>query len=115
MERIYVFDTTLRDGEQSPGAAMTVDQKYEIALQLVRLGVDVIEAVFLCLPPAIPGCQLIAEKVKEVTVAALARTVDKDIDQQRNRLQRQNIHESTLHLYLPYPHAYKLKKTRKRC
>ena len=41
MERIYIFDTTLRDGEQSPGASMSVEQKYEVALQLARLGVDV--------------------------------------------------------------------------
>jgi len=46
MEQIYVFDTTLRDGEQSPGAAMTIEQKQEVALQLERLGVDVIEAGF---------------------------------------------------------------------
>ena len=48
MEKIQIFDTTLRDGEQAPGASMTIEQKYEFALQLARLGVDVIEADFQC-------------------------------------------------------------------
>ncbi|WP_152412705.1 hypothetical protein, partial [Nitrolancea hollandica] len=43
-DRLRIFDTTLRDGEQSPGATMTVDEKMEVARQLVRLGVDIIEA-----------------------------------------------------------------------
>ncbi|HET6485937.1 MAG TPA: hypothetical protein VFH83_05930, partial [Spirochaetia bacterium] len=46
VERIMIFDTTLRDGEQSPGASMSVEQKLEVALQLARLGVDAIEAGF---------------------------------------------------------------------
>ena len=81
MERVYVFDTTLRDGEQSPGASMSIEQKYEIALQLERLGVDIIEAGFpVSSPHQFEACKIVAEHVKESTVAALARTVEGDID-----------------------------------
>jgi 2-isopropylmalate synthase len=51
MDRISIFDTTLRDGEQSPGASMSVEQKLEIAIQLARLGVDVIKQAFPFRPP----------------------------------------------------------------
>jgi 2-isopropylmalate synthase len=81
MDRVWIFDTTLRDGEQSPGASMSVEQKYEIAVQLARLGVDVIEAGFpISSPHQFEGCRAIARGVKGVTVAALARAVDKDLD-----------------------------------
>ncbi len=81
MERVWIFDTTLRDGEQSPGASMTVEQKVEVAAQLARLGVDVIEAGFpISSPHQFQGCQHIARGVKGVTVAALARAVEKDLD-----------------------------------
>jgi 2-isopropylmalate synthase len=80
--RIYVFDTTLRDGEQSPGATMTVDEKLEMADALVGLGVDIIEAGF---PAASPGdfeaVKLIAARVKGATVAGLARANRNDIEQ----------------------------------
>ncbi|MBN1834844.1 MAG: 2-isopropylmalate synthase [Spirochaetales bacterium] len=81
MERIYIFDTTLRDGEQSPGASMSVEQKYEVALQLARLGVDVIEAGFpVSSPQQFDGCRLIAEKVRGPVIAGLARAVEKDLE-----------------------------------
>ncbi len=81
MEQIYVFDTTLRDGEQSPGAAMTIEQKQEVALQLERLGVDVIEAGFpVSSPHQYDACLSISKTLKQPVVAALARTVEKDID-----------------------------------
>src|ERR1700737_1704949 len=71
--QLIIFDTTLRDGEQSPGAAMNIDQKLQVAQQLERLGVDVIEAGF---PNSSPGdfsaVSAIAEAVESVTVAALA-------------------------------------------
>src|SRR4029453_13371628 len=80
--RIWVFDTTLRDGEQSPGATMTVEEKLEVADALVSLGVAIIEAGF---PGASPGdfeaVKLIAERVKGSTVAGLARTNQNDIEQ----------------------------------
>jgi 2-isopropylmalate synthase len=79
--RVYVFDTTLRDGEQSPGASLSADEKVEIALQLARLNVDVIEAGF---PSSSPGdflaVQRIAKAVKGRTVTALARAVKGDLD-----------------------------------
>lgn len=80
-ERVLVFDTTLRDGEQSPGATMTTTEKLEVARQLQRLGVDIMEAGF---PSASPGdleaVQLISKEVKGVVVAGLCRTTFPDID-----------------------------------
>ena len=83
--RVYIFDTTLRDGEQAPGFALNVEEKVEIAHQLARLGVDVIEAGF---PISSPGdfnaCQRIAREVGTLEgapmITALARAVPKDID-----------------------------------
>ena len=81
MEHVAIFDTTLRDGEQSPGASMSIEQKYEIAVALSRLGVDVIEAGFpTSSPHQFDACKLIAEKVRGVTITALARALDKDIE-----------------------------------
>ncbi len=80
-ERIIIFDTTLRDGEQSPGASLNIAEKLEIARQLEKLGVDVIEAGF---PIASPGdFEAVREVSKLITrcaVCGLARCVDKDID-----------------------------------
>ncbi len=79
--RITVFDTTLRDGEQSPGIAYSVSEKVEIAHQLARLGVDVIEAGFPAASDGdFEGVQAIAETVKGSTVAALCRTRPQDIE-----------------------------------
>ncbi|MHB0998922.1 MAG: 2-isopropylmalate synthase [Armatimonadota bacterium] len=82
MERkIHIFDTTLRDGEQSPGASLTGPEKLEIARQLARLNVDVIEAGF---PASSPGdfeaVQQIARTIKGPVITALARAVKADID-----------------------------------
>jgi len=78
--RLIVFDTTLRDGEQSPGASMTADEKMRLARQLERLRVDVIEAGF---PAASPGdfeaVQRIAEQVRETTICGLARANARDV------------------------------------
>jgi 2-isopropylmalate synthase len=80
-DRIVIFDTTLRDGEQSPGIALNVEEKIEIAEMLARLGVDVIEAGF---PIASQGdfdaVQAIARAVSGVTVCGLARTNFADVD-----------------------------------
>jgi 2-isopropylmalate synthase len=80
-DQLIIFDTTLRDGEQSPGASMTKDEKIRIAKQLERMRVDVIEAGF---PVASPGdfdaVKAVAEVVTESTVCGLARAVEKDID-----------------------------------
>lgn len=81
MDRVYVFDTTLRDGEQSPGINLNVKEKLEVAEQLARLGVDIIEAGF---PVTSPGdfeaVRAIADSVKGPTICALARAADTDID-----------------------------------
>ena len=80
-EKIFVFDTTLRDGEQSAGIAFTGDEKLEIARQLVRLGVDIIEAGFPCTSPGdLEAVSRISREVRGVTVCALARAVPADID-----------------------------------
>ena len=80
-DRVIIFDTTLRDGEQSPGASMNTAEKLRLARQLEKLGVDVMEAGF---PAASPGdfeaVKLISESIKDVQVAALARTSKGDID-----------------------------------
>ncbi len=81
MDKVIIFDTTLRDGEQSPGASMNVAEKLRLAIQLEKLGVDVLEAGF---PAASPGdfeaVQAISKKIRGVQVAALARTSKEDIE-----------------------------------
>ncbi len=80
-DRLIIFDTTLRDGEQSPGASMTRDEKVRIARALERMRVDIIEAGF---PAASPGdfesVKAVAEAVTGSTVCALARALERDID-----------------------------------
>ncbi len=80
-DKLIIFDTTLRDGEQSPGASMTRDEKVRIARALERLKVDIIEAGF---PAASEGdfaaVQAVAEAVKNSTVCGLSRALDRDID-----------------------------------
>ncbi|MCK4742398.1 MAG: 2-isopropylmalate synthase [Sulfuriflexus sp.] len=80
-DKLIIFDTTLRDGEQSPGASMTKDEKVRIAKALERMRVDVIEAGF---PVASQGdfeaVKAVADIVKDSTVCGLARALDKDID-----------------------------------
>ncbi len=79
-ERLYIFDTTLRDGEQSPGASMTRDEKLRIARQLEKLGVDIIEAGFAAASPGdAQAIRTIAEHIKTSTVCSLARANEKDI------------------------------------
>lgn len=81
MSKLYIFDTTLRDGEQSLGITLNVREKIEIAKQLVHLGVDIIEAGF---PASSPGdmesVKTIAKEVKGVIICGLTRAVEKDID-----------------------------------
>ena len=78
-KRIYIFDTTLRDGEQAPGASLYPSEKLEIALQLEKLGVDIIEAGFpISSPDQFEAVYMIASEVN-VAIAALARAHEKDI------------------------------------
>jgi 2-isopropylmalate synthase len=90
-DKLIIFDTTLRDGEQSPGASMTRDEKVRIAKALERMRVDVIEAGF---PVASPGdfesVQAVAAAVKDSRVCALARALDKDIDRAGEALRGAN-------------------------
>jgi 2-isopropylmalate synthase len=80
-DKIFIFDTTLRDGEQSPGASLSINEKLEIAHQLAALGVDIIEAGFPVSSPAqFEATRLIAEQVRGATIAGLARSMEKDIE-----------------------------------
>jgi len=112
--QIIIFDTTLRDGEQSPGYSMNKSEKLRMALQLERLNVDIMEAGF---PIASDGdyetVKEIGKKIKDSTVAALARTATKDIERAASALEyasRPRIHTfiatSDIHM------QFKLKKTR---
>jgi 2-isopropylmalate synthase len=80
-DRVFIFDTTLRDGEQSPGFALDGDAKLCLAKQLEQLGVDVIEAGFpISSPGDFEACQRIAREVRGCSITALARAVRADID-----------------------------------
>ena len=113
-ERVRIFDTTLRDGEQSPGCSMDLKEKVSLARKLQSLGVDIIEAGF---PIASDGdfeaVKAVAAECREVTVAALCRTSQQDVLRAAEALRgaaRPRIHTfvatSDIHL------EYKLKKTR---
>jgi len=111
-EKIVIFDTTLRDGEQSPGASLSISEKLEIAHQLVHLGVDVIEAGFPISSRAqFEATRLVAEQVTGAVVTGLARTTSKDIESAGKALagaQKKRIHTfvatSAVHM------EYKLRK-----
>jgi 2-isopropylmalate synthase len=95
-DRILIFDTTLRDGEQSPGISLNKTEKLEIAHQLARLGVDVIEAGFpITSPGDFESVQAIAREVEGPVICGLARTVSQDIEAVWNAVrdaQRPRIH-----------------------
>ena len=88
-EKLIIFDTTLRDGEQCPGASLNIKEKLEIARQLSLLKVDVIEAGF---PAASPGdfesVKQIAEEIKGSSIAGLARALEKDIEATARALEK---------------------------
>jgi 2-isopropylmalate synthase len=113
-DRVLVFDTTLRDGEQSPGASMTISEKLMLARQLERLRVDVIEGGFpISSDGDFESVRSIAEQVRTVTIAGLARCSKGDIDRCWDAVRyaaKPRIHvfiaTSDIHL------EYKLKKTR---
>src|SRR6266853_1713396 len=95
-DRVLIFDTTLRDGEQSPGIALNRQEKLEIAHQLARPGVDVIEAGFpITSPGDFESVQAIAREVEGPVICGLARTVSQDIEAVWNAVrdaQRPRIH-----------------------
>ena len=94
--RVHIFDTTLRDGEQSPGISLNTQEKVEIAQQLARLGVDVIEAGFpITSPGDFEAVEAISRKVEGPMICGLARTHKADIDAAWNAIkdsQRPRIH-----------------------
>jgi 2-isopropylmalate synthase len=97
--RITIFDTTLRDGEQSPGIALQPDEKAEIAAQLERLGVDVIEAGFpISSPGDFEGVRAVASAVSSTTVAALARTDPDDVEAAAEAVA--GAHRSRIHVFI---------------
>ncbi len=100
MEKVFVFDTTLRDGEQIPGACLNPREKLEIALQLARLGVDAIEAGFpISSPGDFEAVKTIADKVKGPTIVALARAVREDIERAWNAIK--GAEKPRIHVFLP--------------
>lgn len=111
-ERIYIFDTTLRDGEQSPGASMSVEEKLTMAKQLARLGVDAIEAGF---PSASEGdfeaVKLVAAEVAGPDIVALARTGREDIERAWEAVK--GAHSPRLHLFIATSDLHIEKKLRK--
>ena len=112
-DRIVIFDTTLRDGEQSPGASMTVAEKLKIAELLEQMGVDVIEAGFAIASEGdFRAVHAIAKKVKDSVVCSLARAGRADIDRAAEALEpaaRKRIH--TFIATSPLHMAVKLQKT----
>jgi 2-isopropylmalate synthase len=112
-DRLIIFDTTLRDGEQSPGATLTSSEKLETARQLAKLGIDVMEAGF---PAASPGdlmaVQMIAREVKGVTIAALARTNEHDVTKAWEGVR--DAESARIHTFIatsPVHMKYKLRKS----
>ena len=112
-EKIYIFDTTLRDGEQSPGASMNLDEKLQIAEVLDSMKVDIIEAGF---PIASNGdfeaVSEVSKHVKNSMIAGLARASFKDIDRAWEAVQHAK--SPRIHTFIatsPLHMKYKLKKT----
>jgi 2-isopropylmalate synthase len=109
--KLIIFDTTLRDGEQSPGASMTKDEKVRIAKALEKLHVDVIEAGF---PIASGGdfeaVQAVANTIKECTVCGLARALDNDIDRAAEALKGAN--SARIHTFIATSPVHMEKKLR---
>ncbi|HEX4235966.1 MAG TPA: 2-isopropylmalate synthase [Caldimonas sp.] len=110
-DRLFIFDTTLRDGEQSPGASMTKDEKLRIARQLERLKVDVIEAGFAASSNGdFEAVKAIAQTIRGSTVCSLARANDRDITLAANALKGG---ESTrIHIFLATSDLHMEKKLR---
>ncbi|MFQ5953191.1 MAG: 2-isopropylmalate synthase, partial [Candidatus Omnitrophota bacterium] len=113
-EKVIIFDTTLRDGEQTPGASLTVNEKLKIAFQLEKLGVDVIEAGF---PRTSPGdleaVKTVAKHIRKPIICGLARAVKKDIDDACEALKKAK--RPRIHVFLATSkihRQYKLKKAK---
>ena len=114
VDRVEIFDTTLRDGEQSPGASMNVSEKIQMALQLERLGVDIIEAGFpIASGQEFEGVQKVSAAVKRPRVAALARANKLDIERAAQAIEKAQ--HPVLHTFIATSDIHlehKLKMTR---
>jgi 2-isopropylmalate synthase len=98
-DKLIIFDTTLRDGEQSPGASMTKDEKIRIAKVLEKMHVDVIEAGFAIASPGdFEAVQAVANNIQDATICSLARALDKDIDRAGEALKGAN--SSRIHTFI---------------
>ena len=110
-DKLIIFDTTLRDGEQSPGASMTKDEKLRIARQLERLRVDVIEAGFAASSNGdFEAVQTIANAIKDSTVCSLSRANDRDISRAAEALRGAN--SSRIHTFIATSPLHMEKKLR---
>ena len=110
-DHLIIFDTTLRDGEQSPGASMTQEEKVRIARQLERMRVDIIEAGF---PAASNGdfkaVKAVADTIKDSTVCGLARAIKGDIDRAGEALK--NANSARIHTFIATSPVHMEKKLR---
>ncbi|MFC1480558.1 2-isopropylmalate synthase [Candidatus Omnitrophota bacterium] len=113
-DKVLIFDTTLRDGEQTPGASLTVNEKLKIAFQLEKLGVDIIEAGF---PRTSPGdleaVKTVSKHIKKPVICGLARATKKDIDDAYAALKKAR--RPRIHVFLATSkihRKYKLKKAK---
>jgi 2-isopropylmalate synthase len=98
-DKLIIFDTTLRDGEQSPGASMTKDEKVRIAKILEKMRVDIIEAGFAIASQGdFEAVQAVAKAVKDSTVCSLARALDKDIDRAGEAIK--NTNSARIHTFI---------------
>lgn len=109
-DHLVIFDTTLRDGEQSPGASMTLEEKVRIATNLEKMKVDVIEAGFAAASPGdFDAIQAIAQTVRDSTICSLARATDGDLERAAGALKGAN--RARIHTFIatsPIHMKYKL-------
>jgi 2-isopropylmalate synthase len=113
-DKVFIFDTTLRDGEQAPGASMNEKEKLEVALALERLGVDIIEAGFPVISQGdFDSVKSVAKHIKTSTVCGLARAIRKDIDACADAVKAAK--SSRIHVFLATSKIhlqYKFKRTK---
>lgn len=110
-EKLVIFDTTLRDGEQSPGASMTKDEKVRVARQLERMRVDVIEAGFAAASPGdFDAIRAISESIRDSTICSLARANEKDIRQAGDAIRSAN--RGRIHTFIATSPIHMEKKLR---
>ncbi len=113
-EKVHIFDTTLRDGEQSPGCSMTLEEKVRVARQLERLNVDVLEAGFpISSEGDFKAVQAISSEVRQPTIAALARAHRPDIERAWDAIK--DAHKKRIHTFIATSDIhlkYKLNKSR---